>query len=297
MRNLVKPFLLLSILTLSVLLSGCSELTVLDPKGPVAEQQKDLIYLSIGFMLFIVAVVFILFSIIIVKYRERKSYDGYEPPEHEGNLLLELVWTIIPIIIVVALSIPTVKTIYALDKAPAATAHKEPVVIHATSVEWKWIFSYPDQDIETVNYLVIPEDRPVLFKLTSADSMAAFWVPALGGQEYNMAGMQTELYLQADEPGTYKGRNANFNGEGFTHQTFDVKAETQEDFDKWVKETQASAPKLSKDHYDQLLLQGHSDEETFSSTHLQWIDHSKNKNSDYAEKVRKQHKINSKETN
>ncbi len=275
-------------MTLTSLLSGCSELTVLDPKGPVAEQQKNLILLSIGFMLFIVAVVFVLFSIIIVKYRERKDYDGYEPPHHEGNLWLELVWTIIPIIIVVALSIPTVKTIYALEDAPAETSHKDPVVIHATSVEWKWIFSYPEQNIETVNHLVIPEDRPILFKLTSADSMAAFWVPQLGGQEYNMAGMQTELFLQADHIGTYQGRNANFNGEGFTHQTFEVKAETQEDFDQWVKETQSSAPELTKDHYDHLLLKGHTNTETFSSTHLKWVDHSKNKNSDYAEKVRKQ---------
>ncbi|RLQ93424.1 cytochrome aa3 quinol oxidase subunit II [Falsibacillus albus] len=290
MRKLVKPLVLLSILITSVFLGGCSKMTMFNPQGPVAEQQKDLIFWSIGFMLFIVAVVFILFSIIIVRYRERKQPEGYEPPDDHGNTFLEIIWTVIPIIIVIALSVPTVKTIYSLEKPPKATAHKKPLVVNVTSVDWKWIFSYPEQNIETVNQLIIPEDRPVKFKLTSADSMAAFWVPALGGQEYNMAGMQTDLYLQADHPGVYKGRNANFNGEGFADQKFDVKAETQEDFDQWVKDTQKSAPKLTKKQYDQLMLAGHSKPMTFSSTHLQWVDHAKMSNSDYAEKIREQNK-------
>ncbi|WP_433745593.1 cytochrome aa3 quinol oxidase subunit II [Falsibacillus pallidus] len=287
MRKLLKPMGLLAIVALSSVLGGC-QLTVLDPKGPVAEQQKDLIYWSIGFMLFIVAVVFVLFSIIIVRYREKKHAEGYEPPDQHGNTFLEIIWTAIPILIVIALAVPTVKTIYALDKAPEATSHKKPLVIHATSAEWKWMFSYPEQNLETVNYLVIPEDRPILFKLTSADSMSALWIPSLGGQEYNMAGMQTELYLQADKPGIYEGRNANFNGEGFADQKFKVKAVTQEEYDKWVKDKQNSAPKLTKKEYDHLLLQGHTKQMTFSSTHLQYVDHAKMDNAGYAEKLRKQ---------
>lgn len=76
-----------------------------------------------------------------------------------GNTFLEVVWTVIPILIVIALSVPTVQTIYSLEKAPEATKDKEPLVVYATSVDWKWVFSYPEQDIETVNYLNIP-DRP-----------------------------------------------------------------------------------------------------------------------------------------
>lgn len=280
----LKPFLALGLMLSVFLLGGCSSLTVLDPKGPVAAQQKDLILWSIGFMLFIVAVVFVLFTWIVAKYRERPHNKGYKPPQHEGNKLLEIVWTVIPIIIVIALAVPTVQTIYALEEPPQATAHKDPLVVHATSVSWKWIFSYPEQNIETVNYLMIPEDRPILFKLTSADSMSSFWVPSLGGQKYAMAGMQTKLYLQADEPGTYEGRNSNFTGEGFAEQTFTVEAVTEQDFEQWVKQTQDEAPELTQEQYDRLMLPEHAEKMTFSSTHLEWVDHSQD--AEYAVKVR-----------
>ncbi|MFC0187651.1 cytochrome aa3 quinol oxidase subunit II [Fictibacillus aquaticus] len=287
MNLLFKPikWLLTSSLLLSIsLLSGCSNLVVLDPKGPVAGIQKDLILLSIFFMLFIIIVVYILFTIIVVKYRERKEQSDYEPPEQEGSTLLEIIWTAIPILIVIALSIPTVKAIYALDKAPVESADKEPLVIHATSVNWKWIFSYPEENIETVNYINIPSDRPILFKLTSADSMTSFWVPALGGQKYAMAGMQNELFLEADKPGVFEGRNANFNGEGFNDQVFRVKALTDENYEDWVKGIQEEAPKLSLKQYDKLMLTGHSKAKTFSSTHLRWVDHAKD--AEYATNVR-----------
>ncbi|MFC7373551.1 cytochrome aa3 quinol oxidase subunit II [Fictibacillus iocasae] len=281
MRRL-KPFLTLGLLTAVLFLSGCSsDMAILDPKGPVAATQKDLILLSIGFMLFIVAVVFILFTVIVYKYREKPENEGYKPPEMEGNLKLEILWTVIPIIIVTMLAIPTVKAIYTLEE-PAN--EKKPLVVHATSVDWKWVFTYPEENIETVNYLYIPEDRPVKFKLTSADSMAALWIPQLGGQEYSMAGMQTEMYLQADEPGKYKGRNANFTGEGFTPQQFITTAMTEEDFEKWVKEVQQTAPKLTQKQYDKLMLQGESEKMTFSSTHLKWVDHAKD--AEYAIKAR-----------
>ncbi|WLR50781.1 cytochrome aa3 quinol oxidase subunit II [Bacillus tianshenii] len=285
--NALRKMLALSTMAVVLALSGCSQLTVLDPKGPVGAAQRDLIMLSIWFMLFIVGVVFVLFTIFIVKYRERPGDKDRETVEQEGSKVLEIVWTAIPILIVIALSVPTVKTIYALEEAPKATAHKEPLVIEATSVDWKWIFTYPEQNIETVNYLHIPEDRPVLFKLTSADSMAALWIPSLGGQKYNMAGMQTKLYLQADEPGVYKGRNANYTGEGFAEQRFKVYAQKEKDFESWVQKVQQTAPKLTKDQYDQLMLKGNTDNMTFSSTHSKWVDHAKE--ADYAIKVRKEH--------
>jgi len=276
-----KPLFTLGLFLTFFLLSGC-DYVVLDPKGPVAEEQKNLILYSIIFMIFIILVVYALFFIIVVKYRERKDKLDYEPPQKEGSKLLETIWTIIPIIIVIALSIPTVKAIYTIEKPKDES--QEPLVINATSVDWKWVFSYPEQNIETVNYIKIPAGRPVLFKLTSADSMASFWVPALGGQKYAMAGMENKLYLEAHEPGVFDGRNANFTGEGFAHQTFKVTAQTKEDFEKWVNESKQTAPPLTQDQYDQLMLQGPADVMTFSSTHLQWVDHAREQ--DYALRVR-----------
>ncbi|MBM7633985.1 cytochrome aa3 quinol oxidase subunit II [Geomicrobium sediminis] len=255
-----------------ILLSGCN-LAVLDPQGPVASQQKDLIWLSIVFMFIIVLIVFTLLVYFLVKYRERKGHDDYDPDIH-GNNKLEILWTVIPIIIVTILSFPTVITIFNLEEAPEAESDREPLVIHATSASWKWIFSYPEEDIQTVNYVNIPVERPVLFKLTSADSMASFWVPQLGGESYSMAGMQTELYLQASEEGTYSGRNSNFTGEGFADMRFDVHAIEEPQFDAWVKEIQEGAPELTQERYDEFMLPTHVGEYTFSNTHLDWVDHS-----------------------
>lgn len=281
-----KPFFALGLLLSVFFLGGCSNYIVLDPKGPVAAQQKDLILYSIGFMALICVVVYALFAVVVIKYRNRKNDDDFEPDQH-GSKKLETIWTVIPILIIIALAIPTVISNYDLEKPPKAVnaqQQKEPIVINATAVNWKWIFSYPEQGIETVNYINIPKDRTVLFKLTSADSMSSFWVPELGGQKYAMAGMETKLYLRADHTGTFSGRNSNFNGEGFTHQIFDVHSVTQSEFDKWAKDTKSKAPKLTKKQYDQLMVQGEAKKMTFSSTHLKWVDHATE--ADYAVKTR-----------
>jgi len=274
MKQKVWKWVSLLPLSLLLLLSGCSEnMLVLQPKGPVAKTQYDLIVWSVGFMLFIIVVVFVLFAVVLIRYREKPERADYEPPEEEGNTLLEIVWTVIPIIIVTALAIPTVKATFALEKP--VKKEVKPLTIQVTAANWKWIFSYPEQNIETVNYVNIPEDVPVKFQLTSVGPMNSFWVPQLGGQKYAMDGMNTELILQADEPGSYMGRSANFSGKGFTHMEFEVVAQTKDDFTKWVKEVQQTAPKLSEKKYETILQPGIVGRMTFSNTHLAWIDHTK----------------------
>lgn len=274
MKQKVWKWVSLLPLSLLLLLSGCSEnMLVLQPKGPVAKTQYDLIVWSVGFMLFIIVVVFVLFAVVLIRYREKPERADYEPPEEEGNTLLEIVWTVIPIIIVTALAIPTVKATFALEKP--VKKEVKPLTIQVTAANWKWIFSYPEQNIETVNYVNIPEDVPVKFQLTSVGPINSFWVPQLGGQKYAMDGMNTELILQADEPGSYMGRSANFSGKGFTHMEFEVVAQTKDDFTKWVKEVQQTAPKLSEKKYETILQPGIVGRMTFSNTHLAWIDHTK----------------------
>jgi cytochrome aa3-600 menaquinol oxidase subunit 2 len=287
-----KPLLsLMAGLVFLVLLSGCSELAILDPKGPVAEAQRDLIMYSIYFMIFIMVVVYVLFTFVIVKYRDRKDFNekDYDPSFHHSTKL-EILWTVIPLVIVIALSIPTVKVLYALEEPPKETAHKEPVVIHATSADWKWMFSYPEENIETVNYVKVPEDRPILFKITSADSMSSFWVPQIGGQEYGMPGMVNELYLQADEPGEYEGRNSNFTGRGMTHQEFNFVAVTEEEYSAWVNETKETAPQLTEETYEKLMLPETVEEMTFSNTHLEIVDHGVDSGT-YAMKIREKYGV------
>ncbi|MDF1510502.1 cytochrome aa3 quinol oxidase subunit II [Robertmurraya sp. DFI.2.37] len=263
-------------------LSGCeSKLVVFDPQGPVARSITDLINWSLIWMLLVVVVVFGLFGYIVWKYRERKDNLDYEPPDEHGSTILEIIWTAIPILIVVALTIPTVKTLYALEEVPQGYEDKEPITIHVTSADWKWIFSYPEEGIETVNYVNIPADTPILFKLTSASTMQSFWVPALGGQKYTMGKMETEMYLIADHPGSYEGQNTNFNGRGYADMKFEVLAQTRAEYDKWVQEVKETAPKLTEEEYEELLKPTHLGRLTFSNTHLDWVNHADHNSKTY----------------
>lgn len=275
MRAKKLPWKIVSLVLLSsiFLLSGCdtSKIAVLNPQGPVAQKQYDLIVYSFWLMMIILVVVLGLFIFMVYKYREKRLAADYMPPDQHGNKWLEIIWTAIPIVIIIAVAIPTVKANYQLEDIPKGYEDKKPIVINVTSADWKWIFSYPEQGIETVNYVNIPEDTPVKFQLTSAGTMASFWVPELGGQKYTMPNHSMELILLADKPGSYLGRNANFNGEGFAHMDFEVLSQTQKDFDQWVKDVKNSAPALTKADYNKILKPGVVGRMTYTGTHLPWV--------------------------
>ncbi|MBS4174845.1 cytochrome aa3 quinol oxidase subunit II [Bacillus sp. FJAT-49736] len=255
------------------LLSGCdtSKIAVLNPQGPVAQKQYDLIVYSFWLMMIILVVVLGLFIYMVYKYRAKKLAADYVPPDEHGSKWLEIIWTAIPVVIIIAVAIPTIKANYALEEVPKGYENKKPIVINVTSANWKWIFSYPEQNIETVNYVNIPAGRPVKFQLTSAGTMASFWVPELGGQKYTMPNHSMQLILLADKPGSYEGRNSNFNGEGFAHMDFEVLSQTPGDFDKWVKDVKGTASKMKKSDYNNLLKEGLVGRMTFTGTHLPWV--------------------------
>ncbi|WP_112180053.1 cytochrome aa3 quinol oxidase subunit II [Paraliobacillus zengyii] len=282
MKRIRTIFYITAILLATLTLTGCeSTLTVFDPQGPVARNLTELIIFSIIFMLLIVIVVFVLFGFIVWKYRAKPENEDYEPPHEEGSTALEITWFLIPVLIVVALTIPTIITISDVEDIPEGYDDQEPLVIHVTSADWKWIFSYPEQDIETVNYVNIPADRPIQFKMTSAGTMQSFWVPSLAGQKYTMANMQTQLYLVADRPGEYIGRNTNFNGEGYAHMSFEVVAESAEDFNEWVSDVKNTANVLTEDEYREILTPSIIGRKTYNETHLQWIDHAHGGSEEY----------------
>ncbi|MCV4230502.1 cytochrome aa3 quinol oxidase subunit II [Virgibacillus sp. LDC1] len=252
----------------TLLLSGCSSLTVLDPKGPAARTLSDTIIFSILMMVGILAVVYALYIYMLTKYRAKKSNEGYEPPHEEGNKWLEILWTAIPILIVAVLSVVTVKTTVAVENVPEGYENQEPLVIYASSSNWKWHFSYPEEGIETVNYVNIPTNRPIEFRLYSFGPITSFWIPQLHGQKYAMSDMITKLNMVADVPGSMMGRNANFNGEGFAHMEFEALAMTSAEYDEWVKDVKDTAPELKEDEFKKLLDTAHVGRMTFSNTHL-----------------------------
>ena len=249
-------------------LTGCEPLLVLDPKGPQAARQANDILISIGVMALIVIAIMIILVVILFKYRASKQSEDYEPPHIEGKTWVEVLCVGIPVVIVIFLSIVSVKSNYIVEDIPQGYEDQKPMVIYASSSNWKWHFSYPEQDIETVNYLYIPAGRAIEFKLYSHGPITSFWIPQLGGQKYAMADMVTTLHLAADAPGEFMGRNANFSGKGFAENVFDVTAMPQAAFDEWVEEVKAREKPLTKEKFQELLEPGHLGRSTYIGTHL-----------------------------
>ncbi|WP_019153596.1 cytochrome aa3 quinol oxidase subunit II [Robertmurraya massiliosenegalensis] len=259
------------IFTIVTMLTGCEPLLVLDPKGPQAERQARDILLSIGIMSVVVIVVFAILIYILVKYRDSKQNDDYEPPHIEGNPWVEVICVGIPVLIVAYLSFVSVQSNYIVESVPQGTENQEPLVIYASSSDWKWHFSYPEEGIETVNYVNIPTNRPLEFRLYSYGPITSFWIPQLGGQKYAMSDMLTTLHLAADETGEFMGRNANFSGKGFAENTFQVEAMSQNDFSKWIEEVKERANPLTEEKFRELLKPGHVGRSTYVGTHLEFM--------------------------
>ncbi|PAE42396.1 cytochrome aa3 quinol oxidase subunit II [Bacillus sp. 7884-1] len=266
----IKSALFSVFFTIITVLSGCEPLLVLDPKGPQAERQASDILLSIGLMSVIVFVVFALLVYMLVKYRASKQRADYEPPHIEGNLWVEVIMVGIPVLIVAFLSYISVQSNYIVEAKPKGYEDTKPLVVYASSSNWKWHFSYPEEGIETVNYLYIPKDRALEFKLYSHGPITSFWIPQLGGQKYAMADMVTTLHLAADVPGEFMGRNANFSGKGFAENTFNVTAMSQDEFDDWVKEVKETAKPITEKKFEELLEPGHLGQQTYTGTHLEF---------------------------
>ena len=133
---------------------------------------------------------------------------------------------------------------------PAVPLSKDkPVEIQVVSLDWKWLFIYPDEGIATVNQLTIPAGVPVRFSLTSASVLNAFFIPQLGSMIYTMNGMRTELNLHADDPGTYRGISSHYSGEGFSDMHFDVHAVKPEGYAAWLASTRGAGARLDAAGY------------------------------------------------
>lgn len=267
MRRYYRMLATTLFLTLVFLLSGCSseQYIVLDPKGPIGQSQKELIMISTILCAIIIVPVLILTAIIVWRYRDRPGSKASYKPHWEHNTKLEITWWSIPIVIILILAVITIDYTYKLEPSKAIASDKEPITIQVTSMDWKWLFKYPDENIATINYVKFPKDVPVRFQLTSDTAMNSFWIPQLGGQLYSMSGMAMTLYLQADEQGSYYGSGANFNGMDFAQMTFTADAVSQEEYDAWVQEVKNDSPALTMEGYEALTEPGRSGVQQFSS--------------------------------
>lgn len=233
-----------------MLLGGCN-MEILSPKGDIGAQEKTLLFTATGLMLIVVIPVIIMILTFAWKYRASNTKADYQPKWAHSTAIEVVVWTV-PCIIVAILAVITWRSTHALDPYKPLVSEHKPVTIEVVSLDWKWLFIYPEYDIATVNEIAFPVDVPVNFRITSASVMNSFFIPQLGSQIYSMAGMETKLHLNAREPGTYAGISANYSGAGFSGMRFKAIATSQEGFDNWVKEAKASGTALTPAVYQEL---------------------------------------------
>ena len=243
MRHRALGFLLAS----AAVLGGCSE-GVLDPKGPVAAAERLIMLNSTGIMLAIVIPTILATLGTAFWFRASNTRARYMPDFAYSGRLELLVWSI-PIMTVILVGGVTWIGSYDLDPPKPIASAEKPIRVQVVALDWKWLFIYPEQGIATVNQLTIPVSTPIRFELTSSGVMNSFLVPQLGGQIYTMAGMVTQLYLQADYVGTYRGMSANYSGAGFSDMYFNVNAVPAEKFAQWVVATRDSGSVLDAQSY------------------------------------------------
>jgi cytochrome o ubiquinol oxidase subunit II len=233
------------------ILTSCHQAGVMDPQGPVAAAQWLLMINTTEIMLVVVVPVILLTLWVAWWYRASNERAGRSLNwRFEGSV--EFVTWSIPALVVILLGGVTWISSHQLDPATPLPGDKKPVRIDVVSLDWKWLFIYPDQGVATLNQLVIPVATPVSFRLTSATVMNSFFVPQLGSQIYTMGGMTTRLHLQADNPGEFVGFSNNFNGAGFPDMRFMVKAVASGDFDGWVAQVRGAGRGLDDPAYAEL---------------------------------------------
>lgn len=250
-------------------LSGCN-MVVLDPAGDVARQQGNLIVTSTLLMLLIILPVMALTVFFAWRYRAPNTQAAYKP-DWDHSTQLELVIWAAPLLIIICLGALTWVSTHLLDpyrplarSAPdgphaVTNADHKPLEVQVVALDWKWLFIYPEQGIATVNEFAAPVDRAIRFRISGSSVMNSFYIPALAGQIYAMAGMETKLHGAFDQTGDFKGFSANYSGAGFSSMRFRARSLSASDFDAWIKQARQNGTPLDRTAY--LALERPSEKE------------------------------------
>lgn len=270
MKNIMRALLIVAIVAVvSFLLAYMSShnMGVFNPKGIIALAEMNLIVTTTLLMLIVVIPVFVMLAVFSWRYRAGNTKAKYSPDWHR-SMVLEVIWWAVPIIIIVIIARITWVSSHDLDPYKPIVSSIEPVTIQVVALEWKWLFIYPDQNIATVNFVQLPIDTPINFRITGDAPMNSFWIPQLAGQIYAMAGMDTALHMLASEEGDYAGVSANYSGVGFSGMKFTARASSQYEFDQWVRTVRMSPDVLSIDEYAKLAEKSRNNEVShYSSVH------------------------------
>ncbi|MEJ0016976.1 MAG: ubiquinol oxidase subunit II [Acetobacteraceae bacterium] len=234
-------------------LTGCKA-AVLDPQGPIGLAEKTILIDSLIIMLAIVIPTILATLGVAWWFRASNTRARYRPDwAYSGQL--ELITWAIPVLTIMLLGSVAWISSHDLDPAKPLAPQEATLDVQVVSLDWKWLFIYPDQRVASVNHLVIPAGKPVRFNLTSASVMTAFFVPQLGSMIYTMNGMVTQLHLHADAPGRFMGLASHYSGSGFSDMHFDVEAVPADRFTAWVDATRNAGQALTSQGYTELSRQ------------------------------------------
>jgi cytochrome o ubiquinol oxidase subunit 2 len=239
----------LALLALTAL-GGCAG--PMDPQGPVASALRTILLNSLGIMLAIVIPTIIATLGVAYWYRASNTRATHLPNwEYSGRIEM-IVWSIPAMTVLLLAGIGWISS-HDLDPRKPLAGTAKPLTVQVVSLDWKWLFIYPEQGVASVNQLTIPAATPISFQLTSSGVMNSFFVPQLGSQIYTMARMITRLNLQADNPGSFTGLSAQFSGDGFSDMHFVVEAVPPDQFNAWVAKTRGSGGTLDAAAYAELV--------------------------------------------
>ena len=240
-RIIIVIFIFIDVFLLGKILLAGKNIQVLNPKGIIALQERDLAFTALFLMFIVVIPVFIWAFHVGTTYHENNKRAKYTPDWDHNTKLQFFIWAF-PTAIICLLCVLNWITAHKLDPSDAIASTKKPMIIQVVATRWKWIFIYPEQHIATVNLLEFPEQTSIHFELSASDTpMNSFWIPQLGGQIYAMSGMATQTYLMASGVGTYRGADSEINGAGYAQMVFTVKSVTQNDFNNWVTSVKQSS--------------------------------------------------------
>jgi cytochrome c oxidase subunit II len=234
----------------ALILSACSGhpyLSTLQPAGEVAQKQYDLMVFTTWIMFGVMAIVGIIFVFVLVKFRRK---DDKIPKQVEGSHTLEIIWTIIPILLVLVFAIPTVIQLFDLADVKAMDKKNEEgktdaLVVNVRANLYWWEFEYPNEGILTSQDLVVPTDEKVYFNLIASDVKHSFWIPAVGGKMDTNTENTNKMWLKFDSEkaddvnNIFYGKCAELCGPSHALMDFKVKAISRAEFDQWVGNMQA----------------------------------------------------------
>jgi cytochrome c oxidase subunit II len=235
------PRLVTALCLLALVLVGCSPehypQTTLLPRGDFARIADNLLGTTVKWAL----LVFVLVegALVYAIFRFRGKPGDPEPHQTHGNTTVEIIWTVIPALILAAIAVPTVRAIFQTNAIPGKDALTVEVVGH----QWWWEFRYPEYNLTTANELHVPVGRTVSLRMGSADVIHSFWVPQFAGKRDVFANRETRLWFKAEVAGEYPAQCGEFCGIQHARMAYRIKAQTPEEFTAWVAHMRTLGPK------------------------------------------------------